>query len=140
MDAAREQQIRQWVEVAKAGDDLLPGEWELIRQDIPDLLAALDAARAERDKLVDDAHWLSVQKEALTLDLQGARAENATLRERVAVLTAALLETKRWLPWRADDCYWPENRAAVARALGAIAEIERTARATGAAGEGGDRG
>jgi hypothetical protein len=66
MDAAREQQIRQWVKVAKAGDDLLPREWELLRQDLPDLLAALDAARAEA----------------------------GALRERVETLTAALVEAE----------------------------------------------
>lgn len=109
------------------------------RQDIPDLLAALDAARAERDKLVDDAHWLSTQKEDLTLDLQAARAEAGALRERVATLTDALAgQRDLWTSLRQpmDPAGIPVNlRTLAAGVVETIDAALGTGAADGAAGE-----
>ena len=55
---------------------------------------------------------------------EAQRAERDRVEGNVTALEDALLDAKGWLPWSAEQCHWPDNRASVARLLALIARIE----------------
>ena len=57
-------------------------------------------------------------------DQYAMRDERDRLRAALTETEDVLLSAKGWLPWRAEDCEWPENRANAERVLSVIERIE----------------
>jgi chromosome segregation ATPase len=100
-DAARrdtEEAVAGWRR-ANANRDATRADQQPLRETIDCQAASIREMTEDRDKLVDAAHWLSCQKEDLTLEVDALRA-------RLDRATAAL---RRWIEAEGTPCRYDDS-------------------------------